>query len=399
MGRRIAVFTGNRAEYGLLRPIIEKIQSDPDLSLQLLVAGGHLDNNFGRTLTDIQQAGFPISAEIAIDLKNDDLFSTAVAVGDGIKSIAHELARLKPDMLMVYADRFEGFSAVIAASQMCIPVAHLEGGDMTEGGALDDSVRHAMTKLSHLHFTTNEVASKNVIQMGESKERVFTVGLPSIDAIVKGDLASKEEIAEAWGLSTRKPLIVFTQHSVTNAFDQAENQIRASLAALESFLVREIQVCITYPNNDAGGARIIGELKRFAEKFEDNLVLVPSLGGRMYHGILALARSINNRVACVGNSSSGIKETPIFGCPTVNIGSRQAGRLRAGNVIDVDYDTRAISIAIEKCLFDDAFRQHCQQVANPYGNGQAAIKIVDVLKSVNLDANFVAKKHHFYAAD
>ncbi|MEW9797567.1 UDP-N-acetylglucosamine 2-epimerase [Alteromonas sp. CYL-A6] len=397
MRRKIAVFTGNRAEFGLLLPVIQEIAASDKLELQLLVAGAHLDPNFGRTIDVIHDNQLDIAAEIAIDLADDDLYSTALAIGDGIQGVASALQKLRPDMLLVYADRFEGFSAVIAAAQMRIPVGHIEGGDVTEGGALDDSVRHAMTKLSHLHFTTNHAASLNVKQLGEEPWRVFNVGLPSIDAIVQGKLAAEHEIETRWPVDLSRPIVVFTQHSVTTQFDKAEEQILASLGALTRLLENGVQLFLTYPNNDAGGKRIIQALTDFASQHTKDVYLTPSMGSYYYHGMLALARDPQRRVACVGNSSSGIKETPIFGCPTVNIGSRQDGRLRAENLIDVGYDKQAILAAVQTCLFDDAFRQRCFSAHNPYGDGTAARQIVDVLCSVALDNALIAKKTLFTA--
>lgn len=393
--RKIGVFTGNRAEYGLLYPIIKKLNVRPDVDLQLFVSGAHLDPSFGKTVDSIKGAGFDITDEIKIDLDHDDLFSTSMAIGTGVQEIAKALRKHKPDILIVYADRFEGFSAVIAASQMRIPVAHVEGGDITEGGALDDSVRHAMTKLSHLHFTTNEDAKLNVLQMGEESWRVFNVGLPSLDGIYKGEYAKPADLVEKWGLNLEKPIIVFTQHSVTTQFDQAGPQIKASLDALKVFLEKGVQVFVTYPNNDAGGKVIIEKINEFNDGKFKNLTVVTSLGGFNYHGLLALAKDPKVRVACVGNSSSGIKETPVFGCPAVNIGSRQEGRLRAKNVIDVGYSVSEIVGGIDKCLFDDSFRTLCSQVKNPYGDGKASDVVVDVLTSLSIDEKLITKKTIF----
>lgn len=395
MKRKIGVFTGNRAEYGLLYSIIKKLNMHPDIELQLFVSGAHLDPSFGKTIDLIKDSGFQITDEIKIDLDHDDLFSTAMAIGSGVQEIARSLKKHKPDILVVYADRFEGFSAVIAASQMRIPVAHVEGGDITEGGALDDSVRHAMTKLSHLHFTTNENAKLNVLQMGEENWRVYNVGLPSLDGIYKGEYANEADLVAKWGLDLNKPIIVFTQHSVTTQFDQARPQIEASLEALQLFLKKGAQVFITYPNNDAGGKVIIEKINEFNDGRFDGLKVVPSLGARNYHGLLALARNPNVRIACVGNSSSGIKETPVFGCPTVNIGTRQEGRLRANNVIDVNYNVSEIVDGISKCLFDDSFRKLCSEVNNPYGDGNASNVVVDVLSSVSVDEKLITKKTIF----
>ena len=228
MKRLIAVFTGNRAEYGLQRPIITAIDNHPDLDVLLIVSGAHLVSDFGNSLSEIKQDGFKISREVAIEMDGSKLSGTARAIGTGILSISEALKDLQPDILVVYADRFEGFSAVVAASQMNIPVAHIEGGDITEGGALDDSIRHAMTKLSHLHFTTHKQATNRVLGMGEEAWRVFTVGLPSNDLISDGNYAEREEVLNHLNLNIEKPIVVFTQHSVTTEFDQAKQQISPS---------------------------------------------------------------------------------------------------------------------------------------------------------------------------
>lgn len=395
MKSKIAVFTANRAEYGLLLPVIKALRLKPEVELQLYVAGAHLDPFFGKTKNSITDAGLTITEEISISLADDNLFSTAIAIGQGIQEVAQALKKHSPDILVLYGDRFEVLSAVIAATQMRIPVAHLEGGDVTEGGALDDTVRHAITKLAHLHFTTNEQARDNVLQLGEEAWRVHNVGLPSLDGIYAKEFATPQEVQDKFKLDFNLPIVLFTQHSVTTQFDKAREQIAASLAALEIFLNQGVQVFITYPNNDAGGKVIVEAIEDFKKRGFKNLIVVPALGAANYHGILSLTQSSKVNVVCVGNSSSGIKETPIFGCPTVNIGSRQQGRLRAGNVIDVGYDTDAITKAIKKCLNDEAFIQHCAQVKNPYGNGTAGRTVADILSSVTLNEVLIAKKTVF----
>ena len=333
--RKIAIFTGNRAEYGLQFPILQAVDAHPALDYRLIVSGAHLDENFGRTLSEIEADGFTIHAEVKIDMTADTLYATAQAIGSGVLSMARVLDQLRPDMLVVYADRFEGFAAVIAGTQMNVPTAHIEGGDLTEGGALDDSVRHAMTKLAHLHFTTNRQATNRLLAMGEEPWRVHTVGFPAIDLIQDGRYASPSEVAEKLGLDLSRPIVLFTQHSVTTEFDQAAEQIGPSLVALQRLAQEGVQAVATYPNNDAGGRRIIEVIRNWFGSGLPNVQLHRSLGRHLYYGVLALARNPSLAVACVGNSSSGIKETPAFGCPSVNIGSRQLGRLRAGNVLDV----------------------------------------------------------------
>ena len=389
--RIVAVFTGNRAEYGLQYPILRAIAAHPDLEYRLIVSGAHLDSNFGQTLKEISDDGFTIHAEVKIDLESDTLYATAQAIGSGVVSMSRALADIKPDILVVYADRFEGFAAVIAGTQMNVPTAHVEGGDITEGGALDDSVRHAMTKLSHLHFTTNQQASNRVMAMGEEPWRVHTVGFPAIDLIQDGNFAQPADVVARLALDIKKPIVLFTQHSVTTEFNQAAEQLMPALKALERLAMEGVQVVATYPNNDAGGRRIIAALEAWAAQKIPNIQIQRSLGRWLYHGVLAIARLPEGRVVCAGNSSSGIKETPAFGCPAVNIGSRQLGRLRAENVIDTGYAADEIEAALRRCLNDNEFRSACSKVRNPYGIGDAGQKVADVLATVDLSPGLIRK--------
>lgn len=390
--RNIAVFTGNRAEYGLQFPILRAISAHPALNYTLIVSGAHLDPHFGATREEIHRDGFRIDEEVAIEMGATTQIATANAIGSGVLSISRALHRVQPDIMVVYADRFEGFAAVIASTQMNIPTAHIEGGDITEGGALDDSVRHAMTKLSHLHFTTNAQAATRVLAMGEESWRVHNVGFPAIDLIEEGSFATSEEIRARLALDLARPVIIFTQHSVTTEFALARGQVKPVLDGLRCLASSGVQIVLTYPNNDVGGRIIIEELEALKGEAHPNIQLHRSLGRYIYHGVLGLARDPAARVACVGNSSSGIKETPVFGCPTVNIGSRQDGRLRATNVVDAGYAAEAIVAAVNRCLFDDGFRAHCRSVENPYFQGGAGKRIAEVLATVPLDQSILRKK-------
>ncbi|SMX23798.1 UDP-N-acetylglucosamine 2-epimerase [Boseongicola aestuarii] len=388
MTRRIAVFTGNRAEYGLLSPVLQAISKEPALKLQLIVGGAHLDATYGRTRDEILADGFEISAEVSAGLGED----TARAIGEGILAVADVLDDLKPDVVVVYGDRFEAFAAVIAASQSNIPVAHIEGGDKTEGGALDDSVRHAMTKLAHIHFATNPKAALRIAAMGEETWRIHDVGLPGIDRIKAGDFPDADEVASTLGLDLSRPVILFTQHAITTEPHLAAAQLAPSLAAMERAIAEYgAQIVATYPNNDDGGEVILERLKVWADK-QPQVVLRQSLGRALYHGTLNVAGRIT-RGACIGNSSSGLKETPAFACPTVNIGTRQSGRLAAENVLNVDYDEEEISNALTRCIADDEFRLISATCANPYGDGNTGPKIVEVLKTMDIsDARLLQKK-------
>ncbi len=389
--RKIAVFTGNRAEYGLQYPILKAIDAHPELEYFLLVSGAHLQEDFGYTLKEIEKDGFKVYAEVKIEMEEDTLFSTAQAIGSGILSLSRILDKIRPDFLVVYADRFEGFSAVITATQMNIPTAHVEGGDITEGGALDDSVRHAMTKLSHLHFTTNEQAAERVRLLGEERWRIYNVGFPAIDLIVAGHFATPAEIEETYGLIPDKPVILFTQHSVTTEFEKAAQQVRPSLEAMRILAKEGCQVIVTYPNNDAGGRRIIKEIEKLRKERLKNLRIYKSLGRYNYHGVLNICGRAGRGV-CVGNSSSGIKETPALGCPVVNVGSRQNGRLRADNVIDVGYNRDEIINAVRKALDDEGFRRRCRNSKNPYGAGNAGEQIAHVLATIDINMRLLQKR-------
>jgi UDP-N-acetylglucosamine 2-epimerase (non-hydrolysing)/GDP/UDP-N,N'-diacetylbacillosamine 2-epimerase (hydrolysing) len=387
--RRIAVFTGNRAEYGLQYPILKAIDADPRLDYYLLAGGAHLESDFGKTLAEIESDGFTVYRQVEILTQRDSLLATTQAIGTGILSLSKILDDLRPDFLVVYADRYEAFAAMITGTQMSIPTAHIEGGDYTEGGALDDSVRHAMTKLAHLHFATNEQASDRIRRMGEEPWRVFTVGQPALDMIAAGRFATPDEISASLGVDASRPIVLFCQHSVTTESEEARDQIRPSLEALRSLAGDGYQIVVTYPNNDAGGRRIIAELDSLRDV--EGVQIHQSLGRSRFHGLLNVIGR-HGRGAFVGNSSAGIKETPVFGCPVVNIGSRQQGRLRGSNVIDVPYGAQAIREAIVRCAEDEAFREHCRTAENPYGAGDAGPRIAEVLATIPIDSRLLQKK-------
>jgi len=392
MKKKIAVFTGNRGEYGLQIALLRAISKEPSLDYRLIVSGAHLDANYGLTIQEIRDDGFIVHEKIDVKSGSADLIATSNSIGEGIIKITKIIEKIKPDIFFIYGDRYESFAAAIASSQTNTVTAHIEGGDVTEGGALDDSVRHAITKLSHIHFTTNEEASNRLLAMGEEEWRVHTIGYPGIDLINAKEYYTPEEIVNKIPIDLNKPIIVFTQHSVSNKFNLVEKQLLPSLEAFDKLIKEnDIQCILTYPNNDAGGDNIYSILKKYSLN-KKNVTLYQSLGRKLYWGLLNLAKDPKYRVACVGNSSSGIKESPAFGCSAVNIGSRQLGRLRASNVIDADYDKNVIYNAIKKCLFDDEFRNKSRMCDNPYGIGNTGNKIVDVIKNININEKLLTKK-------
>lgn len=389
--RKIAIFTGNRAEYGLQMPILRAIHSHEKLDPYLLVGGAHLQGNFGNTVDEIEKDGFKVHEKIEIKMDRDTLYGTAQAIGSCILSVSNALERLRPDWLVIYADRFESFAAMIAGTQMGIPTAHIEGGDYTGGGALDDSVRHAMTKIAHLHFVTNSDAQERVVRLGEEGWRVFNVGQPALDLAASGEYALAGEITVTFNVDVDRPIILFCQHSVSTEHDMAVEQVRPSIMALRRLANEGCQIIITYPNNDAGGLRIVDELKKNLPAGACNVQIHKSLGRYNMHGILNIIGRLG-RGAFAGNSSALIKETPYFGCPSVNIGTRQQGRLRGNNIIDVDYDETDIYNAIRRCIYDEVFIDQCRKCANPYGAGNAGPRIAEILSTFPIDARLIQKK-------
>ena len=392
MKKKIVIYTGSRAEYGLQVPLLRAISKDQNLDYVLLVSGTHLDSNYGLTIQEIKNDGFDVHETVDFLSGSENLFATSISIGDGIIKISKLIKKIKPDIFVIYGDRYETFAAAIASSQTNTVTAHIEGGDVTEGGALDDSVRHAITKLSHIHFTTNEESSNRLLAMGEEEWRVHTVGYPGIDLINAKEYYTPEIIINKIPINLEKPIVVFTQHSVSNKFNQVEKQLLPSLEAFDKLISdHDVQCILTYPNNDAGGDNIYSILSKYSLN-KKNVTLHHSLGRKLYWGLLNLAKDPKYRVVCVGNSSSGIKETPAFGCSVVNIGSRQLGRLRGANVIDSDYDKGSIYNAIKKCLFDNKFRKQSRACFNPYGIGNTDKKMVEVLKTVKINDKLRTKK-------
>ena len=392
--RKVAVFTGNRSEYGLLYPILRAVAEDPCLDYSILAGGTHVAQDFGETLAEIEADGFRIHQRLRVPVRPESRASTAQSIADGIQQVSCILSDLVPDFLVVYGDRFESFAAVVAATQMNIAVAHIEGGDYTEGGALDDSVRHAMTKLAHLHFTTNAQAAERVLRLGEEPWRVFNVGFPTLDLARQSIFTSPAELAVEFDFDLARPTVLFCQHPIASEHDEAVEQLRPALETLCRLASEGFQIIITYPNNDAGGASMIEELRRLEDRALPGIHVIKSLGRRRFHGILNWMGRLGRGVMA-GNSSAGIKETPIFGCPSINIGSRQKGRLRAGNVIDVDYNASAIEAAIRKAVGDPDFRQRCATCTNPYGAGNTGRRIAEVLAEVPTGATLIQKKLTF----
>lgn len=370
--RKIGVFTGSRAEYGLLVPVLRAIASDADLELQLVVGSAALPD----------EAEFLVAAHVPIARADETPGSTPRAIGAGVVAMVDALEDLRPDVVVIYGDRFEAFAAMIAATQMGIPSGHIEGGDLTQGGTLDDVVRHAMSKLAHLHFATNGEAADRLRQMGEEEWRIHTVGFPPIDLIRAGDFAPASEVTETLGIDPNRPIVLFTQHPISTSPEAAGREIAVCIVALEQARVElGAQIALTYPNGDVGSNAIIAALKDYAEG-KDDVVLRQSLGRRLYHGLLDVCGK--GCGVSVGNSSSGLKETPAFHCPAVDIGPRQTGRLRGVNVDHVPVEAAAIFAAIRRGVEDGDYRVMMRSSENPYGQGDAGLRIAHVLRDIDL---------------
>ncbi|MDC3141577.1 UDP-N-acetylglucosamine 2-epimerase [Alphaproteobacteria bacterium] len=388
----ISVFTGNRAEYGFILPIIKSIKKDKFLDYKLIVSGAHLDEFFGKTIDEINKDQIEVYKQInVLPDKNSESLGVE-AIGFGIIEISKVLSILKPDLMLVSADRSETLAATIASTQLGIPTIHVEGGDVTEGGAMDDNIRHAISKLSHLHLTTNLEAEDRLKKMGEETWRIKTIGLPSLDNIKVNNIANSQKLLDQFQLNLDSPILLFTQHSVATEYKEVVGQIIPSLDALEQLAKSGMQIIVTYPNNDIGGVQIIEQIKKLELREIKNIRIYKSLGGQIYHGLLALRTNLNANIICVGNSSSGIKETPFFNCPAVNIGSRQVGRLKAENVLTVNYNKDEIIKAIIYCSSDSKFKMKCKNVSNPYFFGNAGKAAVEFIKEIKINKQLLIKK-------
>ncbi|OCH54666.1 UDP-N-acetylglucosamine 2-epimerase [Vibrio cyclitrophicus] len=373
--KKVAVFTGTRAEYGLLFWLLKDIQSDPDLTLQLLVSGMHLSPEFGDTYKHIEKDGFQIDEKIEILLSSDSPVGTAKSMGLGVLGFADALSRLAPDVLVILGDRFEALAAAQTAMILRIPIIHLHGGEITEG-AYDDAIRHAITKLSYLHGTSTDEYRNRVIQLGESPERVKNVGAIGLDHLNRGSFMTISELSESLNFDLTGPYFVVTYHPVTLGDESPEDSFQALLDALDEY--PNHQIILTYPNADDGGRRIIPMLEAYAAKQPSRVLAIPSLGQIRY------LSSVKHAAAVIGNSSSGIIEVPAFDVPTVNIGSRQKGRLAAKSVLNCEPSLASITEAISDAVKRN-YKLDGETIINPYGQGDTSAQVIEMLKSLRFE--------------
>ena len=385
MKRKICVVTSSRAEYGLLRPLIELIKKDGNLECQLIVTGMHLSPEFGLTYKEIEKDGFPINKKIDISLNSDTPVGISRSMGLAMMGFAEAYKALSPDIIVVLGDRFEFLSVVSAALVSNIPVAHIAGGEVTEG-ALDDSVRHSITKMSHLHFTILEIYRRRVIQLGEDPDRVFNVGALGIDSIKKLKLLSMEELKNRLNIKFTKHNLLVTFHPVTLEPNTAGFQFQNLLNALNE--LKDTNIIFTKANADTGGRLINKMIDAYVSRNNTKAIEFTSLGQLKYLSMMQFVDAV------VGNSSSGIVEAPSFKICTINIGDRQKGRIMPKSVINCEPTRKSIIKAFGK-LYSKKFQKNLKNVINPYGDGNAAKKIKYILKSYKIDS--ILKKH-FYDA-
>lgn len=386
--RRIAFFTSTRAEYGLLRPLMTEVAARHDLALQVIVSGTHLSEAHGATWRVIVDEGFAIDARVEMSTASDDAEGVSMSAAQVLQGVAIALSRLKPDVLVLLGDRFELLAAAQAAVLARVPIAHIHGGEATQG-AIDDSIRHAVTKLSHWHFAAAEPYAKRIRQMGEAQDRVWNVGAPAMDNIAALDPLPKASLERFLGLTLRPPAFLVTYHPVTLENDGGLAAMQALLIALD---ISSGSVVITGANADPGASVIRSSLQVFANERPDRVVLVESLGARRY---LSLMRHVD---AVVGNSSSGLLEAPAVGVPTVDIGPRQQGRLRAPSVLHCGESVVEIRRALNKAL-STTHRAIAARCESPYGRPGASRRIVDLLATVDLEGRAKPFVDRSYTAD
>jgi UDP-N-acetylglucosamine 2-epimerase (non-hydrolysing)/GDP/UDP-N,N'-diacetylbacillosamine 2-epimerase (hydrolysing) len=363
--KTVAVLTTSRADFGHIHWPLAHMHAHPELDPRLIAAGAHLSPEFGETADEIRAAGFTVDERVECLISSDTDTGMAKTIGVAVLGLTEVLDRLRPDLLLLVADRYEMLAPAAAALAMRIPIAHIEGGEVSEG-AIDDAVRNALTKMSHLHFTPTREAEERVLAMGEERWRVHRVGAPSLDHLTECRLPDADELESNLGFRPRGERVVVAQHPVTLDEDTVE-EARALFAALEG----RTGVVFCFPNADAGSRRIVGMAKDFCVRHPDARVLV-NLSPPLYWGLLRESSML------VGNSSSGIMETASLGLPTVNIGSRQRGRTRAHNVIDAEARADAIRAAMDRATRPE-FRERLRGMDNPYGDGTAGRRIADLL--------------------
>ncbi len=381
--RTIAVVTAGRSDYSIYRPILKKISCDPDLKLFLIATGTHLSPEYGMTIDVIEEDGFTVASKVEMLLSSDNPVSISKSIGIGTLGFAQVYSDNNDiDLIIVLGDRFEMLSATVSALPFNIPVAHIHGGECTFG-VIDESIRHCITKMSHVHFTATEEYSRRLIQLGEDPRRIFTTGAPSLDNLHEITIHNRDSLSEEIGMDLRDPFLIVTFHPVTLGYEDNEDNIATVISALRQ---TGLNIIFTYPNPDTSSRQVIRAIEEYSHN-NTNSKCVTNLGLAKYFSLMAYS------CAMVGNSSSGIIEAASFGLPVVNIGERQAGRVHGKNVLTVECTKDAILSAITEAIHPKFIQSICN-MQNPYGNGSASGLILSHLKSLDLSTNLIMKKFH-----
>lgn len=375
--RKILYISGTRADYGLMREALLVIKNSPLLDLEIAVTGMHLMPEFGKTVNEIKKDGFKID-EIDAVFEKDSKESMANFIGKFIQLLAFKTKKIRPDIILLLGDRPEMLAGAIVGAYLTIPVAHIHGGDIT--GTVDDVVRNAITKLSNIHFPATKKSAERIIKMGENKKRVFITGAPGLDAIINEKIISPKLIAKKYHIDLSKPILLVIQHSVSGEINHAPMQIHQTMLAIKAL---GLQSLVVYPNADAGGRSMIKVIEKY--KKYPLIKIFKNISRLEYLSLLNVVS------AMVGNSSSGIIETAPFCLSVINIGTRQEGREKTKNVIDVGYRKKEIIKAVKFAL-SPKFKRMVKGVKSPYGNGRAAQKIGQILSNIEINQNFLHKK-------
>ncbi len=378
MSRKVLYISGTRADYGLMRSALRAISDHPNLELSILATGMHLMADYGMSIDEIRADGYSLHQINAV-YESDTKESMARFVGTCIVQLVDHISSIDPDVILLLGDRGEMLAGAIVGNYLSIPVAHIHGGEITS--TVDDIARHAITKLSHIHFPATEKSAERIVRMGEDPSRVYVVGAPGLDQVLHAAVTEPDILAKKYGLDRKKPILLIVQHPVTLESERSGEQMRETMEAVLSL---DSQNVIVYPNADAGGRKMIDVINEYAHY--PQMRIFPNLPHDDFLGLMRISSAL------IGNSSSGIIEAPSFNLPVINIGTRQQGRERGANVIDVPYDRHEITAAAQRALFDKDFKAAVNSGKNPYGDGHSGNRIARILGEIPLDPASVQKR-------
>ncbi|WP_417821478.1 UDP-N-acetylglucosamine 2-epimerase [Terasakiella sp.] len=380
--KKICVVTGTRAEYGLLSNLMSLLRNSPDFTLQLIVTGTHLSQKHGMTVNEIVADGYKIDEQVFLPFSGDTPLNTALMAAQALDGIAHAYSRLAPDLVILLGDRYEIASAAFAALYLQIPIAHIHGGERSEG-VIDEAIRHSITKTANLHFTATELYRNRVLQLGEDPKRVFNVGALAATSIQNTAFLSRHELETMLGIEMQAPLFAITYHPISLSYEDTKQEITALSEALKQF--PQATFVITGTNADTGASVVREILEEFVQSIpRKQIVMCENLGHKNYLSLVSHADVV------IGNSSSGIIEAPILKIPSINIGDRQRGRMRTPSILDCSGDITEILAAIQLAL-NHQFRQSIKNTPSPYGNGNTAQKIINILQQTDWSSNSLKK--------